>query len=220
MSSHNFINLAGKKFTRLLVISRAENNLLGQSRWNCLCDCGGTVIVSSGHLIKLNTKSCGCLQVEGARERKTVHGMTNSRVYRIWTNMKTRCLNKADIHYKSYVGRGIKICDQWVENFEKFLSDMGTPPTVQHSINRVDNDGDYDPKNCVWATNIEQANNTRKNHVIEFNGTKRTLAQWADHTGINRSTLLARINKHGWAIERALCEPKNKLGWDRRNGQL
>jgi len=136
------------------------------------------------------------------RER---HGKRYSRVYRAWLHMKNRCLNPRNNSFAYYGGRGITICDKWRDSFVAFYEDMGDPP-AKHSLDRIDNNGNYSPNNCRWASKRQQANNTRANHCITFNGITKTLMQWQRVTGISRFVIADRIYR-GWPIKKALTEP-------------
>ena len=166
------INLIGKKFNRLTVIGETKSHRYPCGRrtvlWLCRCDCGKETKVSSAHLNSGTIKSCGCLSREKFIERKTTHGDSQSSEYTIWMSMKTRCINPNCHAYEHYGGRGIKICDRWANSYEKFLADVGRKPSSNHSLDRIDNDGDYTPENCRWATSAEQAANTRRRRIEEF----------------------------------------------------
>lgn len=155
--SGQFKDLTGKRFHRLVVIG-----YVGKSRWRCRCDCGTIKVVRADCLKDHTTVSCGCYNREVVAKRETTHGMSKSRVYRIWDAMKSRCENPKNSKYRYYGGRGIKVCKRWSRSFEAFYQDMGEPPTPQYSIDRIDNDGDYEPGNCRWATMTEQNRNKRK----------------------------------------------------------
>jgi hypothetical protein len=122
--------------------------------------------------------------------------------------MKKRCLNPSRPNYKYYGARGIRVCDRWLHSFEKFFEDMGPRPAPGYSIERRDNDGDYTPENCYWATWSQQARNTRRSRVITFNGETKILSEWADATGIPANTLCKRLSR-GWSVERTLTTPVN-----------
>jgi len=132
--------------------------------------------------------------------------LKSSPEYATWFSMKHRCYNPKSTSYQRYGGRGIKICNLWIDSFENFLADMGSKPTPKHSIERKNNAGDYAPDNCVWATPKEQANNRRSNTVLTHKGRSQTIAQWAFETGIDASVIYARLND-GWTSDRALSEP-------------
>lgn len=147
----------------------------------------------------------------GSNNPRYTHGLSKSggAEYRTWTHMRGRCLTPTDKKYPRYGGRGIKICERWAR-FENFLFDMGRRPSPQHSIERLNNDGDYEPSNCVWATPKRQAQNMSRNRLLTFQGETAPMCAWADRFGILRSSFQARLNR-GWPIERALTEPPRPL---------
>lgn len=134
---------------------------------------------------------------------KTPPEGVDPRTYRIWTGIKTRCFNKNEAVYDRYGGRGIGMCERWVESFEAFLEDMGSRPSPEHSIERIDNEGNYEPGNCRWATDAEQARNKRTNVWLSKDGVTLCLSDWAKRLGLCHSTLIWRM-KQGWQIERVL----------------
>jgi len=184
------INLIGQRFGSLVVVSRAEDSKGGFSRWNCLCDCGGTTIAFGGNLRRGNTKSCGCLKMEMC----TTHGMARILTYKIWANMLQRCANSNNHSYKNYGGRGITVCDRWLD-FENFYTDMGERPK-RFSVERKDNNGNYCPENCCWETMKTQARNRRRNRIIKYDGKEQCLAAWAEELCINYATLWNRLQRH------------------------
>lgn len=195
-------DLTGRQFGRLTVTKFSHINKYRQSVWECRCVCGNKTTVVGGQLVSGHIKGCGCLQ--GGVE---THGMTHSRLYRIWIGMKTRCENPTEPDYHLYGGRGIAICDEW-KDFAAFNDwAMSNGYRDDLSIDRKNTDGDYCPENCRWATMKEQQNNRRNNRLITHNGKTQSLAQWSAELGISRHTLNSRINLMGWSAERALTEP-------------
>jgi len=201
-----FIDLTGQRFGRLTVLKRQANNKHNSEMWLCQCDCGNKKVIIGFDLKRGHTKSCGCLKKEGSLP---THGHTaggkESKTYITWNHMLDRCKNKNVVNYKDYGGRGISVCDRWLR-FENFYADMGDKPEGL-TLERIDNDGNYEPSNCKWATRIEQANNTRFNVFIEYDGQRLTIAQWARKIGMNYFTLHNRIRDYGWPIKKALTEP-------------
>lgn len=142
-----------------------------------------------------------------------IHGKSGTAEYFSWCGAKARCNSKTNKDYKNYGGRGIKFCKEWENDFPQFLKDMGLKPSSKHSLDRIDVNGNYESKNCRWATAKEQCRNLRRNHVLEYNGRSKTIAEWAEETGINYTTIKERL-KMGWPIERTLTEkvkPQRKM---------
>lgn len=161
-TNSRFKNLTGMSFGRLVVVSYAGKNKHNKTTWVCICDCGESTTVIGSYMNNGNTKSCGCLQREVAKERRTTHGMYKSPEYFTYNDMLNRCHNKQNKDYASYGGRGIKVCARWRDSFEAFYADMGSrPPSL--SLDRIDNDAGYSPDNCRWATSSEQSLNRRIN---------------------------------------------------------
>lgn len=178
----------------------------GHRLWECVCTCGNTCVVAAYKLKSGHTRSCGCLQKETASEigkAAATHGKTGSPEYYVWHGMKSRCYREDDPGYHRYGGRGITVCDRWLESFENFYADMGDKPSSEYSLDRIDVNGPYSPENCRWATVEQQANNKRSNVVLTSNGKSQTGAQWARELGIPLATLQWRLH-NGWEVSRAL----------------
>lgn len=194
------IELSGKRFGKLLVLKENGRNKSGKPMWDCVCDCGSKVNKTGASLISNQTKSCGCLQKEMASKAHIKHGMSKikSPEYYAWVNIKTRCYNTKLPDFKDYGGRGIKVCDRWLESFENFYQDMGKRPSNKHSIDRYpNNDGNYEPSNCRWGTNIEQANNKRNIVLYESNGLIMNLQGWANYFGVHQANLMQSLKSKG-----------------------
>lgn len=163
------IDMAGQRFGRLTVVSRAENSKSNKVRWLCVCDCGGNTITSRKHLISGASKSCGCYRRELGK-KKVTHGMKNTRLYRIWSGMKDRTTNPNSKYWNDYGGRGILICDKWLafENFMDWAINSGYSEEL--TIDRVDVNGNYEPSNCRWSTYLEQENNRRNTFYCNYQG--------------------------------------------------
>ncbi|RLD00172.1 MAG: hypothetical protein DRI65_16635 [Chloroflexota bacterium] len=189
-------------FGRLTVIERVPNESNRQARWLCECACGNTTVVQGGNLRGEHTTSCGCYNAEQVVSRFTKHDMAGTPEYQAWTKMKLRCYSKQNPKYPTYGARGIAVCDRWLESFDNFFADMGIRPD-NTSIDRINNEGDYTPENCRWATPTEQARNTRRNVNLSFNGKTQCISAWAEELGIKKGTIQARLYR-GWSTERAL----------------
>lgn len=200
------LDLVGLKFGKLTVLSELkERNNHGKVLFCCKCDCGNEVTIIGSKLKSGWSKSCSCLQKEKAKLSKPankIHGLTRTSIYTTYHSMIARCNNKNNASYPDYGGRGIKVCERWMESFENFNSDMGEKPTTEHSIDRIDVNGNYEPSNCRWATRIEQENNKRNNAIIFYKGKNYTIAQLSKILNINYSTLWNRtIRKNIFVYE-------------------
>lgn len=193
-------DLINQRFGRLLVLSIGDR--IGRMyKWNCQCDCGNTVSVYGGNLRMGYTKSCGCLSVENIKDRCLKHGDSINGVktaeYRAWRSMKSRCYNKKQKSYPNYGGRGIIVCDRWLNSFENFLADMGRKPSPEHSLDRFpNNDGIYELINCRWATQEQQSKNKRNNHYIDYNGENYNITEVEKRSGVRIKGILRRISKN------------------------
>ncbi len=201
------IDVTGQTFGRLTVLRRGENNARGTCMWLAQCTCGSPPKHFYGADLRRGfVQSCGCYNIEKIKERSTVHGRTNTREYRIWSNMITRCTNENAPQYGLYGARGIRVCARWQESFESFFSDMGLAPTIKHSIDRIDGTAGYEPGNCRWATPREQAQNQSTNRKYSWKGEMLCVQEIARRVGIPRERITGRLNA-GWSIEEAIAEP-------------
>ena len=162
-------DLTGARYGRLTVLERKGSNKHGRPLWLCKCDCTNTILLSTPRLQSGNTKSCGCFRQEAIGQRNTTHGLKGIRLYEVWKNMKKRCCNPNMKIYKYYGGRGIKVCDEWRNSFQAFydwaMANGYNPsaPRGETTIDRIDVNGDYCPKNCRWVSIAEQQRNKRNN---------------------------------------------------------
>lgn len=198
------LELKGRRFGRLVVLERFPCK--GSARWWCVCDCGENKVIPATMLLRGLARSCGCLRKEATRRLFTTHGDASGGrctvEYNVWATMLARCVNVKVRSYPNYGGRGIRVCARW-QSFANFLADMGRRPSAKHSINRVNNDGDYTPENCRWATAAEQANNTRCSRWLVHRGARATLTQHARRAGLRVGTVWYRLQR-GWSVQRAL----------------
>ena len=210
-------DLSGMKFGRLTVIQKGEcyicKNGIKRTRWLCRCECGNTVNVLAYNLKSGNSKSCGCLNDESRISRSTKHGMRHTRLYSIWTNIKSRCYLESSQNYERYGGRGISMCDEWRNSFESFMEwsvnngyDESLAGRGECTIDRIDVNKNYSPDNCRWVDATTQANNRRNTIFVTAFGSTKSLAEWSRVTGIKYHTLFARIYKLGWSPEAALSK--------------
>ena len=207
------IDLSGQRFGRLVVKARVFSEHSKGTVWACVCDCGNHVQVVGGNLKSGNSKSCGCFDREMVSLRFWKHGDSKngkSAEYRTWSNLKDRCSRQNNKHFNNYGGRGIVVCNRWLNSFVDFLADVGPRPSCRYSLDRIDNDGNYEPGNVRWATDKEQSNNRRTSVFYEFKGERLTNAQWAERLGLKPVTLWVRVHTLGWSIEKALTTPSKK----------
>jgi hypothetical protein len=190
-------------------VRQADGHRSHRRLWLCRCDCGTIKPVDASHLRAGRTKSCsGCMNRPG----QFIDGRTKTAEYLIWHHMIRRCEKPTNSAYKNYGGRGITICKEWRSSFPRFLADMGPRPTPQHSIERKNNNGNYEPSNCVWLLKSEQNKNRRCNRYFTINGETACLAEWAKRSNINSDTVASRL-KRGMSIEDALALPSTRSGY-------
>lgn len=195
-------DLTGMKFGRWTAIRFSHVSEHRGYYWLCRCDCGTERPVRSNQLKNGTNRSCGCLQRELAAAKSRVHGLSNHPLKPMYSAMVARCHNPNSSEYANYGARGIVVCERWRDSIANFIADMGERPQGM-SIDRIDNDGPYSPENCRWATSSQQHNNTRFNRIIELNGRRQTVVQWAAELGLSPNTIRSRLRK-GWSVERAL----------------
>lgn len=187
------IDLTGQRFGRLEVKAYAGLRNT-KAFWDCVCECGSEVSVASGLLRTGRTTSCGCYRAELMSRTKRKHGMSRTPEWTTYSGMKSRCLNSADPKFRNYGGRGIKVCDRWLESFSNFYADMGSRP-AGHSLDRIDVNGDYAPENCRWATASQQAQNKRTNINLTHLGETKCLTQWAREYQVPLLTAYCRLQR-------------------------
>lgn len=206
----NALNLSGRVFGRLKVISRTLTPGK-QSHWLCECQCGNTRVVRGTSLTSGHTKSCGCLHDEASAvrisEQNKKHGKRKTRLYSIWSDMKKRCNNEKHWAFSNYGGRGITVCKEWQEFLPFYEWAMRNDYRENLTIDRIDNDGNYEPGNCRWVTRKVQGNNKSNNIVCVYNGKKYTITQLSEKTGVPRNTLYSRICTYKWDVEKAVSAP-------------
>lgn len=209
-----FIDLTGQTFGRLFVVERAPNIVGhdGKSRvaWRCHCQCGHIVNVAADALRSGRQVSCGCYRRDKLSDMSSKHNMTNTKLYGVWSSMKSRCYNQNVYEYRFYGALGVTICDQWLNDFKSFADwalqngyDENAPRGVC-TIDRIDGTGSYCPENCRIVNQLTQANNLKSNHYLSYNGERHSIAEWSRITGINQFKIRNRIVKLGWTTERAL----------------
>ena len=207
------VNLLGQQFGRLSIV--AFHAYIHQAaHWKALCDCGTFITCSASMLRSGHTKSCGCLRREIVSKLSTARGAARILVpgkpkmpeYAVWRAMVRRCHNPHDAAFKNYGARGILVCEAWRHNYLAFLADMGERHSAAYSIERVNNDGNYCPENCIWATSKAQAQNTRHNRFITYEGVTLTIGEWARRLDTSDGTIRYRL-RQGWSLEKALTTP-------------
>lgn len=191
------IDISGQRFGRWEVMSRAKG-----SKWHCRCDCGAERVVTGSSLKLGKSQSCGCY----SRERSTTHGMERTSIYNIWAHMLRRCTNPNASSYAHYGGRGIKVCDRW-RSFENFYADMGDRPTSGHSLDRINNNGNYEPGNVRWATAKQNIRNRRTTATVTINSRTLPVADIAEAHGIKPRIVRDRLRR-GLTIEEAVSRER------------
>lgn len=200
-------NIVGQKFARLEVLEFKPGKGIKRAGWLCKCECGNTVAVDTNKLKSGHTKSCGCLKTEGK------HKDSYTRLYQIWSDMKSRCCNANIKNWSRYGGRGISVNTGWKHDYLAFKNwAMANGYSKDLTIDRINVDGNYEPDNCRWATDKQQSNNKGNNRCVEFENQVHTLAEWSEIKGIIPKTLEFRLDAN-WKLEDVFNKPTNKKFW-------
>lgn len=207
-------NYDGMRFGNHVVIRRDHKDEKNHWWFLCKCDCGREYLTRGTSALRPG----GCIC---RRNSQYKHGKTYTRLYGVWSGMRNRCYNPRAHGYKNYGGKGIKVCQEWKDDFTKFYNwaySNGydeSKSTYECTLDRIDGNKDYEPSNCRWVTQKVQVNNISRNRIIEYNGEKHTLAEWADRLDVKYQTIYSRLS-HGWSVDRAFyAKPKNGKGWKR-----
>jgi hypothetical protein len=207
------MDVIGEKYGRWLIVREVPNQV--QKSYYCTCECGSGKdrVITFSDLKRGNTKSCGCYHKEVVKETSKKHGLRGHRLYSIWASMKTRCYNENSSGYKNYGGRGIIICDEWINEDDGFINfynwAMNNGYSSELTLDRENVNGNYEPSNCRWSDRVTQANNTRVTKYVEINGEIKTPKEWREIYNLSRSTFKWRISK-GWDIVKTLTTPVRK----------
>lgn len=200
------LDITGQRAGRWTVLALAYTTK-GRTYWLCRCDCGTEGLVDRSNLRSGQSQSCGCIGLE-AIQRRVTHGYSRTPTYQAWRAMKERCGNPKTNSFHRWGGRGIRVCERWQSSFENFLADMGEKPPGL-TVDRIDNDGDYEPGNCRWATRQQQAKNRSTARLLTFEGTTASLTDWAHRTGLHKVVIFNRLAA-GWTLAAALTTPPRK----------
>lgn len=203
------LELVGKRFGRLTVVSRGPNDDGGRAQWNCVCECGVAKMVRGNLLQQGFVGSCGCWHRENRQKfggHTATHNKHGSKEWNAWQSVRRRCYDPGYANYDRYGAVGVQVADRWRNSFENFLADMGPAPSLAHSVDRINGKGNYEPGNCRWATAIEQANNRSSNFLIHFQGRTQTSTEWGRELGLSPEMLRRRITS-GWDVELAFTKP-------------
>lgn len=198
-------DMTGERYGRLTVVKLAcHGSKNTPAKWLCKCDCGNYTEVRRAHLVNGNIKSCGCYNRENSKKVHTKHDKSYSKLYRIWAGMKARCNNPKNTVYKYYGGKGVRVCEEWLDssNFIKWALENGYKEGL--TIDRIDSNGIYEPSNCRWATMKVQNNNTSQNHFETINGVRRTISEWADFLGVRHEKIYYYKRKYKCDIVKAI----------------
>lgn len=201
------IDLTGRKYGRLTVIKHIGKDKYNNAIWECKCSCGNIINTRGSTLRNGKIKSCGCLHKEMTKQlakNNITHNMSNTRLYRTWQSMKSRCYYKQNNRYKYYGANGVKVCDKWLNDFQTFHDwAIKNGYNDNLTIDRMDVNGNYEPNNCRWVTNEEQQRNKRNNKTYTIDGETRCLSEWCEKLNLNYNTVQTRLHRN-WSIEKAL----------------
>lgn len=202
----------GQRFDFLTVRGEAARVPGRDHRWvQVVCDCGVEKTVRVDHLDRI--RSCGCQRKALAAQMNRTHGMSRSPEYQAWGCMRLRCSDPQDSQYENYGARGIRVCDEWEASFEAFFADLGARSSPKHSLDRIDNDKNYEPGNCKWSTDKEQVRNRRISLRVDFDGRNALLIEFAEERGLDYHVVWQRIYRYGWTVHRALTSPLGAPRW-------
>jgi hypothetical protein len=205
----SLVDLSGRRFGKLTVAWPVAKVHRRKTFWLAFCDCGNFRTVRADQVVDGHPRHCGCVPSKSVKHGHKRNGRCSPE-YLTWQAIVARTTRRTHAQWENYGGRGIRMCRRWRYSFVNFLSDMGARPSAKHSIDRwPDNNGDYRPSNCRWATPTQQHNNTRRNVFLTFNGERHTVSEWAKILGMRAVTLRTRLYD-GWTIKRALTEPVRK----------
>jgi hypothetical protein len=202
-------DITGQRFGRLIALGPVGRNRHGNLLWICRCDCGNETTVSAITLRAEHTRSCGCLSSDTTSQRNYIHGKTHTHIYNVWAGIKARCFDVNSRFFADYGGRGITLWPEWIDDFAAFFAYVVSLPHFEedgYTLDRIDNDGNYEPGNLRWATWMEQARNRRSSRLISVNGETRTAAEWSEISGIASGTIRYRL-KVGWSEVAAVFGP-------------
>lgn len=201
--------MIGETYGRLTIIGDGGRNHINRPIAHCQCACGRELTTLYPNLRNGHTRSCGCISREVTTARNLRHGLSKTPIHNTWLNMRARCHSPSASGYHKYGARGISVCERWRNSFDAFLADVGPKPSPRHSLERINNDGHYEPGNVRWATATEQARNRRSSHVITVNGVSRTVAEWTERMNVNHWFVRNRLRR-GWSEHDAVTVPPKR----------
>jgi hypothetical protein len=205
------IKATPQKYGRLTIVEIVGKNAKWQKLVRCVCECGSDGVFRLDHVKSGRSKSCGCLNREATAARNARHGgcrrSGRQPEFSVWIGMRDRCFNPRCESYPRYGARGITVCDKWRTSYGAFIKDVGRRPSKAHALERINNNGNYEPGNVKWATRVEQCNNRSTNRLVEMGGRTMTLAEWSRITPHLKYSTIQRRLKAGWEPEKALTTP-------------